>query len=35
MREGRLQVFGWYYDILSGRIERFDEEERRFVPLLG
>jgi carbonic anhydrase len=35
MQEGRLQVFGWYYDILSGRIERFDEEERRFVPLLG
>lgn len=34
MQEGRLQVFGWYYDILSGRIERFDEEERRFVALL-
>jgi len=35
MREGRLEVHGWYYDILSGRIERFDEESRRFVPLLG
>ena len=35
MREGRLAVHGWYYDILSGRIERFDEEARRFVPLLG
>jgi carbonic anhydrase len=35
MREGRLQVHGWYYDILSGRIERFDEETRRFMPLLG
>jgi carbonic anhydrase len=35
MREGRLQVHGWYYDILSGRIERFDEEARRFMPLLG
>jgi carbonic anhydrase len=34
MREGRLQVFGWYYDILSGRIEQFDEEERRFVALV-
>ena len=34
IQERRLQVFGWYYDILSGRIEQFDEEERRFVPLL-
>jgi carbonic anhydrase len=34
MREGRLQVFGWYYDILSGRIEQFDEEGRKFVPLV-
>jgi len=34
MREGRMQVFGWYYDILSGRIEQFDEEERRFVALV-
>ena len=34
MREGRLQVFGWYYDILSGRIEQFDEEERGFVALV-
>lgn len=35
MQEGRLKVFGWYYDILSGRIECFDEEERRFAPLLA
>ena len=35
MREGRLQVFGWYYDILSGRIEQFDEEARRFVQLIA
>lgn len=35
MREGRLEVHGWYYDILSGRIERFDEEARRFVPLVA
>jgi carbonic anhydrase len=34
MQEGRLAVHGWYYDILSGRIERFDEETRRFAPLL-
>jgi carbonic anhydrase len=33
--EGRLEVHGWFYDILSGRIERFDEDARRFVPLLG
>jgi carbonic anhydrase len=34
MREGRMKVFGWYYDILSGRIEQFDEEERKFVGLV-
>jgi carbonic anhydrase len=33
--EGRLEVHGWYYDILSGRIERYDEAARRFVPLVG
>jgi len=33
MRERRLEVHGWYYDILSGRIERFDEDARRFMPL--
>ena len=30
---GRLSVHGWYYDILSGRIERYDEEPGKFVPL--
>ncbi|HVZ85143.1 MAG TPA: carbonic anhydrase [Terracidiphilus sp.] len=35
MAEGRLQVFGWYYDILTGRIEQYDEQERRFEPLLA
>jgi carbonic anhydrase len=30
---GRLAVHGWYYDILSGRIERYDEASRRFLPL--
>ncbi len=34
MAAGKLQVFGWYYDILTGRIEQFDESERRFKPLL-
>jgi carbonic anhydrase len=30
--EGRLRVHGWYYDILSGRIEEYSEQERTFVP---
>jgi carbonic anhydrase len=33
--EGRLTVHGWYYDILTGRIEQYDEEMRRFLPLAG
>ncbi len=33
--EGRLSVHGWYYDILTGRIERYDEQERRFLPLIA
>jgi len=35
MQEGRLTVHGWYYDILSGRIEEWDEQMRRFLPLAG
>lgn len=35
VREGRLAVHGWYYDILSGRIEQYDERSRRFAPLLA
>jgi carbonic anhydrase len=31
--EGRLQVHGWYYDILTGRIECYDEELKSFRPL--
>jgi carbonic anhydrase len=31
--EGRLTVYGWYYDILTGRIEQYDEQARRFLPL--
>ena len=31
MDEGTLRVHGWYYDILSGRIEQYDEVQRRFV----
>jgi carbonic anhydrase len=32
--EGRLELHGWYYDILSGRIEQYDEQQRRFLPLV-
>lgn len=35
LSEGRLTVHGWYYDILSGSIERYDEQEKSFVPLLA
>jgi carbonic anhydrase len=34
MAEGRLALHGWYYDILSGRIEQYDEKLRRFVALV-
>ncbi|WP_058189770.1 carbonic anhydrase [Terracidiphilus gabretensis] len=33
MEAGTLQVFGWYYDILTGTIEQYDEKDRRFVAL--
>jgi len=33
VQEGRLSVHGWYYDILSGKIEEFNEQMRRFLPL--
>src|SRR5208337_1321412 len=33
--EGRLTVHGWYYDILTGKIEQYDEQLRRFLPLAG
>lgn len=34
LREGRLAVHAWYYDILTGRIEQYDEHTRRFAPLV-
>jgi carbonic anhydrase len=34
MAHASLQVFGWYYDILTGRIEQYDESARRFQPLV-
>ncbi len=35
MAEGRLAVHGWYYDILTGRIEEYDEVQKKFAPLAG
>jgi carbonic anhydrase len=32
VEEGRLRVHGWYYDILTGRIEEYDEGLKRFLP---
>jgi carbonic anhydrase len=31
--KGRLTAHGWYYDILTGRIEEYDEHRQAFVPL--
>jgi carbonic anhydrase len=31
--EGRMTVHGWYYDILTGQIEQYDDQMRRFLPL--
>lgn len=33
--EKRLTVHGWYYDILTGRIEEYDEKQKKFLPLTG
>ena len=32
---GRLTLHGWYYDILTGKIEEYDEAKRHFVLLAG
>jgi carbonic anhydrase len=34
LTERRLTVHGWYYDILTGRIEEYDEKLRKFAPLV-
>jgi len=28
-----LEVHGWYYDILTGAVEAYDQRQRRFTPL--
>jgi carbonic anhydrase len=33
LAEDRLTVHGWYYDILTGRIEEYNEKLKRFAPL--
>jgi carbonic anhydrase len=33
LEAGTLQVVGWYYDILTGTIEQYDEKDRRFMAL--
>jgi len=35
LAHNKIEVHGWYYDILSGRIEQYDEHQRKFLPLLG
>lgn len=31
--EGSLQLHGWFYDILTGTVEEYDESQRRFLSL--
>jgi carbonic anhydrase len=33
MEAGTLEVRGWYYDIMTGTIEEYDERDRKFLPL--
>jgi len=35
LEQGTVAVHGWFYDILTGRIEQYNVEQRRFAPLLG
>ena len=35
LARGAIQVYGWYYDILSGRIEQYNEQTHQFVPLVS
>jgi carbonic anhydrase len=35
LAENRLTVHGWYYDILTGQIEEYDEAAKRFALLGG
>jgi carbonic anhydrase len=33
LSESRLELHGWYYDILTGHVERYDESAEKFLPL--
>ena len=33
VEKGELEIFGWVYDIASGRVKGLDMTGRRFVPL--
>jgi carbonic anhydrase len=35
LAHNKLEIHGWYYDILTGQIEQYDEQQRQFLPLLG
>jgi len=35
LAHGKLEIHGWYYDILTGSIEQYDEQQRKFLPLLA
>jgi carbonic anhydrase len=35
LAHGTLAIHGWYYGIMSGHIEQYDEQRREFLPLLG
>jgi carbonic anhydrase len=34
LAHGAIGVHGWYYDILTGRIEQYDDQMKRFLPLI-
>ncbi|HYK37101.1 carbonic anhydrase [Alloacidobacterium sp.] len=33
LAKSTLQVHGWYYDIMTGAIEAYDQQTRKFAPL--
>ena len=35
LRRGNLVLSGWVYDIANGEVTTWDEEQRKFIPLLA
>lgn len=33
LAHSEVEVHGWYYDILTGAVDAYDQRQRRFVPL--